>query len=1169
MNKKYKYKVLNNDSAIPTPTEDQWPFIPDLVSHRLSELNKKFHFGILTADDFGSLQLEIESTYEYIENQIDEKISSSYKIEVLSFLIEMEGVLYTRLDESTEAKKKWLEAGKMLVGSVDQMAFDLFLFFLTQQAKFEKRHGIKNLRHFWYWRLVRHVDSVLRNGLTYTNNLSFYIDASIGTIQYGVYQTNIERKSIQQLAREIAQNVASRLKSTSGRLSQTVLSAQDIEDRTRNWLFHIWYEYLQGLYETKGKLSVKKQRRIEAWEGFLGCFRSPVVNMSITFAISNEARIYDPLVEICNDIDRIFSELYPSATKPGSFAYVPPKKDRRADFDRVLDMLQKRDYGFLNHLVDHYVPPWDDVRVLGDVLINVSQDKKELIYHEVFDCIDTSFKESKHVQPVAWEALKQMIQACEPIHYTWSDEILKRTIAIPTQHDSEEMIDEFFVTKLAEVFFSTIEHERAMKLLRSDAGINFTTLLRNHSSRFMLVEVFDKAYSCKKRNFAQTMELYAWTREKKIFQEDRQMYMLHKLLRNNIFQPNETLDSVISVSNAHLTDDEKGSEEFKLFMIKTLLTLPDVSSQWSSARDICINKSIDITTLNPVRRIEVLAYLCPYRSDTEIFKVLKGLIDDLVVDENYDISSPFNLFFFLSSYKMFHTHEELLEYIKKVIIKISEEDRFLLNQHPINFVAKFLIEHDLAKEVGQLEKHFVSSEQKIAFFSALAKFTSEKSTNVQIFSDDDLHINYQNTLVHGIQNGQVDFRRLYKFFANIELLDEKYIHTLWEAIHFLCSTKHDELVGKERLPYEIQERSVPLPNVGIAFKNLLHAYYLFERAGEFQYAKELDRKLERFRKYSSLNIGPLTPDNMHFFVEQGVCADLQFGVDVRRCGAIAVVGKRGSGKSTLVNEFVLRQSRVSDAFVARIECLAYMDGQDFMSYLYAQILGRLLYTKRLTKSDTTLIQNRMDSLRYSVTNTDSEELSAEIQAGIPNIISFSLKPTAFSHSVSKTERDMQYIALMHELKDTLSMIKKYFSKVIIVMDEFDKMNNPKDKIMGREKYSFLQGLRNLIATDGVHFIVVGLDESFKFDEDNEEVEHSVFDTIITVHTDDKTLRNIMNRRITWLGMDDVFPDNVREKIIKSTNGSPRKLIRILSDLVAYWAKEHAYRLDEENITPFL
>ena len=167
-----------------------------------------------------------------------------------------------------------------------------------------------------------------------------------------------------------------------------------------------------------------------------------------------------------------------------------------------------------------------------------------------------------------------------------------------------------------------------------------------------------------------------------------------------------------------------------------------------------------------------------------------------------------------------------------------------------------------------------------------------------------------------------------------------------------------------------------------------------------------------------------------------------------------------------------------------------------------------------------------------------------------------------------TSQPFSHPQIIDTLKAVLEEWSAEFDKTFVVIDELDKLGQ--EGMRFKElKYILLQDLRGLFYLKGVYFLLIGLEEHFGFEEScaHKSVEDSTFDAIISLkRTDEKTMSQILQTRVSWLHLDELFDQSSRDKMVEMAQGSPRKLIRLLARAVAYWLDKGISRFTSEVIT---
>lgn len=355
--------------------------------------------------------------------------------------------------------------------------------------------------------------------------------------------------------------------------------------------------------------------------------------------------------------------------------------------------------------------------------------------------------------------------------------------------------------------------------------------------------------------------------------------------------------------------------------------------------------------------------------------------------------------------------------------------------------------------------------------------------------------------------------------------------------------------------------------LGWVFKNLLLARSLYAKAGSDKRVKEVDERLKWMGRFSPLDIRPLEEAEMNLFVEREELRQLDTNIAIRNGGSIAICGERGSGKSTLVNNYLSKYKNDLDYLVIKMECSTYYDSCEFMRFLFQKVIEAIKSSgkfKELKKEERKRIVNLNERLKFIV----SREKGFEAGGGL-NIFLANIHAKA-SRKKSLTTYEFNHPQIITTIKNILAEPGANFSRIFIIIDEFDKLDVGAEEDFKRIKYRILQDLRAIFSIEGVYFILIGLEKHFQFEVKGEKaIEDSAFDDIIHLKLDSEEahhfLSEILERRLNWLNLNELFDESGKEEMVKGAKGSPRELIRLLSKAIAYWVDKGVYRFDQKTV----
>lgn len=351
--------------------------------------------------------------------------------------------------------------------------------------------------------------------------------------------------------------------------------------------------------------------------------------------------------------------------------------------------------------------------------------------------------------------------------------------------------------------------------------------------------------------------------------------------------------------------------------------------------------------------------------------------------------------------------------------------------------------------------------------------------------------------------------------------------------------------------------------LGWVFKNLWLARSFYAKAGSDEKVKEVDERLKWMGRFSPLGIRPLKEEEMSLFVERDEIRQLDTNIAIRNGGSIAICGERGSGKSTLVNRYLSRYKNDPDCLVIRMECSTYYNSSEFMRFLLQKIIEAIKSSERfkeLKKEERERIQDLDERLKFVILR----ERGFGFGAGL------NISYIKSSRKKSLTVYNFNHPQIITTVKNVLDRQSSNFSRIFIIIDEFDKLDVGEEENFKRTKYRILQDLRAIFSIEGIYFILIGLEKQFQFEvKDEKTIEDAVFDDIIHLKLDNEGahhfLNEILERRLKWLNLNELFDESGKEEIIKRAKGSPRGLIRLLSKTIAYWMDKEVYKFDQKTV----
>lgn len=497
-------------------------------------------------------------------------------------------------------------------------------------------------------------------------------------------------------------------------------------------------------------------------------------------------------------------------------------------------------------------------------------------------------------------------------------------------------------------------------------------------------------------------------------------------------------------------------------------------------------------------------------------------------------------------------HDKALKVINEAIYTAqSLEDIFLRLESLKDIVSVLVLMH-------KVEKAFeiacsIEDPEKKAF--ALVKIIPElhqtEEAKVEV-------INETKKSIEELLRQGMDFHRTYELIKDI--LETKFKIDLSEYSKEVEETGLF-LKGQKEHPAKVAIE------LGWVFKNLLLARSLYAKAGSDKKVKEVDGRLKWMRRFSPLDIRPLEEEEMNLFVEREELRQLDTNIAIRNGGSIAICGERGSGKSTLVNNYLSKYKNNPDYLVIKMECSTYYDSCEFMRFLFQKVIEAIKSSgkfKELKKEERKRIADLNERLKFII----SRERGFEAGGG-PNIFPANIHIKA-SRKKSLTSYDFNHPQIITTIKKVLAEQGANFSRIFIIIDEFDKLDIGEEEDFNRIKYRILQDLRAIFSIAGVYFILVGLEKHFQFEvKDEKAIEDSAFDDIIHLKLDSEEahhfLSEILERRLNWLNLNELFDESGKEEMVKRAKGSPRELIRLLSKAIAYWMDKGVYRFDQKTV----
>lgn len=251
-----------------------------------------------------------------------------------------------------------------------------------------------------------------------------------------------------------------------------------------------------------------------------------------------------------------------------------------------------------------------------------------------------------------------------------------------------------------------------------------------------------------------------------------------------------------------------------------------------------------------------------------------------------------------------------------------------------------------------------------------------------------------------------------------------------------------------------------------------------------------------------------------------------------------------------------------------MECSTYYDSCEFMRFMLQKIIEAVKSSgkfKELKKEERKRIDDLDERLKFAISREKGFE------AGTGSNIYYANFHAKLSRKKSLTTYDFNHHQIIITIKDALERLSRNFSRIFIIIDEFDKLDIGEEEEFKKIKYRVLQDLRAIFAIEGVFFILIGLEKQFQFEtkDEGKTIEDSAFDDIIHLKVDNGEayhfLSEILERRLKWLNLNELFDESGKEGMVKRAKGSPRELIRLLSKAIAYWIDKGVYSFDQKTV----
>jgi hypothetical protein len=250
-----------------------------------------------------------------------------------------------------------------------------------------------------------------------------------------------------------------------------------------------------------------------------------------------------------------------------------------------------------------------------------------------------------------------------------------------------------------------------------------------------------------------------------------------------------------------------------------------------------------------------------------------------------------------------------------------------------------------------------------------------------------------------------------------------------------------------------------------------------------------------------------------------------------------------------------------------MECSTYYDSCEFMRFLFQKVIEAIKSSgkfKELKKEERKRIVDLNERLKCIISRERGFEAGSGLNVFLANIYAKA------SRKKSLTSYDFNHPQIITTIKRVLAEQGANFSRIFIIIDEFDKLDIGEEEDFKRIKYRILQDLRAIFSIEGVYFILNGLEKHFQFEVKGEKaIEDSAFDDIIHLKLDSEEahhfLSEILERRLNWLNINELFDESGKEEMVKRAKGSPRELIRLLSKAIAYWMDKGVYRFDQKTV----
>lgn len=348
--------------------------------------------------------------------------------------------------------------------------------------------------------------------------------------------------------------------------------------------------------------------------------------------------------------------------------------------------------------------------------------------------------------------------------------------------------------------------------------------------------------------------------------------------------------------------------------------------------------------------------------------------------------------------------------------------------------------------------------------------------------------------------------------------------------------------------------------LGWVFKNLWFASSLYKRSGSSEKINWLEQRLRRIGVFSPLAERPLKAEEIDLFVERNELHQLDACIAIRDRGFIGICGNRGSGKTTLVNAYLSKYLDDPKSTIIRVRCPPHCDHHQFMNLLLYEIVEEFVRKPSISVRQRYQLFRLKRDLKYRISFDNGLEAGAGI-GGFRAVI---------SRTKHLIPRDLTHAPLMARINKMLQRQSGYSTRSLIVIDDFDNVAMSEGIDPRTTQLDILRELRGAFSIPGVFFLLMGLETQFLYAEERAKATKDItFDDIINLKLDTLAARHflseVLESRLRWLNLTDVFDQSGKSELIEMANGSPRGLIGLLSKYIRCWLDNGIYRFDREAV----